>query len=470
MANMISTQYGSNKNAPSAGSKFEIAGYGKIKNAEVELAPLTVFVGRNDSGKSYIAYVMWAIWSGYFGLQNTAENQIEAPKWFRDAVDNARSNPAVPVEINAKRISRHYNTWITKNKSSLVRGLISFDGAEIDKLRFDFSGSLYLWARKKPPKWVSESDFVDWSVEPWAFTWSDQYENPDEMSGMVGSTHGQHPSNILYRSAIEKLIHNDITAIWGHATYLPAARTGLVLAIKELAASSISNYGIAGNVSRTSGGQFTAPMRNFLRSLIGLSEHRSGHRYGEVVEFLRSNVFKGQLEIDGKGAPEFTYVTEDKSARLPMHAVSSMISEMTPIVALLEHSYIGNGLVIEEPEAHLHLQAQRVMARAIIRLVNAGLKVTVTTHSDTFLQQLNIACRAEELKNDIDYVKVLGLEESDIISRSQVKVYEFIEEGDKTLVKEASYSDDGGFVVSSINDTLYDIAEDVIALESVSDT
>lgn len=35
--------------------------FGKIRKAEIELAPLTLFVGDNNSGKSYLLSLSWAM-------------------------------------------------------------------------------------------------------------------------------------------------------------------------------------------------------------------------------------------------------------------------------------------------------------------------------------------------------------------------------------------------------------------------
>jgi ABC-type cobalamin transport system ATPase subunit len=51
-------------------------------------------------------------------------------------------------------------------------------------------------------------------------------------------------------------------------------------------------------------------------------------------------------------------------------------------------------LILEEPEAHLHLAAQRVLAQALVMVLNAGVKVIVTTHSDVFVQELNTLAKA----------------------------------------------------------------------------
>ena len=45
--------------------------------------------------------------------------------------------------------------------------------------------------------------------------------------------------------------------------------------------------------------------------------------------------------------------------------------------------------MIDEPELNLHPQNQRLVARLLARLVNAGIKVFVTTHSDYLVKELN---------------------------------------------------------------------------------
>ena len=49
----------------------------------------------------------------------------------------------------------------------------------------------------------------------------------------------------------------------------------------------------------------------------------------------------------------------------------------------------GDTLIIEEPEAHLHPGAQADMAVILARLVRAGVRVIITTHSDWLLQEIS---------------------------------------------------------------------------------
>lgn len=41
--------------------KMTVEQFGKIRKAEIELAPLTLFVGDNNSGKSYLLSLSWAM-------------------------------------------------------------------------------------------------------------------------------------------------------------------------------------------------------------------------------------------------------------------------------------------------------------------------------------------------------------------------------------------------------------------------
>ena len=48
--------------SPSPGSlELSLVSFGPVANAEIELRPLTVFVGPSNSGKSYVAILIYAL-------------------------------------------------------------------------------------------------------------------------------------------------------------------------------------------------------------------------------------------------------------------------------------------------------------------------------------------------------------------------------------------------------------------------
>ena len=75
-----------------------------------------------------------------------------------------------------------------------------------------------------------------------------------------------------------------------------------------------------------------------------------------------------------------------------------MVSELAPVVLYLRHVVQpGETLIIEEPESHLHPAMQVEFIRQIAALVQAGVRVIVTTHSEWVLEELGNIVRRSEL-------------------------------------------------------------------------
>jgi hypothetical protein len=171
----------------------------------------------------------------------------------------------------------------------------------------------------------------------------------------------------------------------------------------------------------------------------------------------------GKIEASEDEVPSFAYVPENTNMSVPLHAASSMITELAPFLILLKQGS-SRQIIFEEPEAHLHLSAQRSMARALARLVNSGVNVLVTSHSDTFVQQINNLMHLYSHPQRSELMKALGYEDDDLINPQDAKAYEFSESGDKTHVAEVKREVEG-FVVPTLNDTLAKLANETIALQ-----
>ncbi len=80
-----------------------------------------------------------------------------------------------------------------------------------------------------------------------------------------------------------------------------------------------------------------------------------------------------------------------------------MVTELAPMVLFLRGGMgMGDTLIVEEPEAHLHPSAQTEMACTLARLVNAGVRVVATTHSDWLLKAFGNLIREGELNERSD--------------------------------------------------------------------
>ncbi len=85
----------------------------------------------------------------------------------------------------------------------------------------------------------------------------------------------------------------------------------------------------------------------------------------------------------------------------------------------------GDILIIDEPELNLHPNNQRWMASLLVRLVNSGIKILFTTHSDFLVKEINnriMLSQLSEAKRDVFFDKK-GFTSKDVLNPKQVKAY-----------------------------------------------
>ncbi len=104
---------------------------------------------------------------------------------------------------------------------------------------------------------------------------------------------------------------------------------------------------------------------------------------------------------------------------------SSAVRSLLDIGFYIRHvAKKGDLLMVDEPELNLHPENQRRVARLFSRLVNAGIKVFITTHSDYIIKELNTLIM---LSNDKPYLKEIanreGYIDEELISADEIKVF-----------------------------------------------
>jgi hypothetical protein len=140
-----------------------------------------------------------------------------------------------------------------------------------------------------------------------------------------------------------------------------------------------------------------------------------------------------------------------------MALVSSVVTELTPLILALQRPIQPSFLVIEEPEAHLHPRVQRILARVLVRLANRGGKLLISTHSDLFAQQVNnclkLGAAKQKLKPDAfaALVKKLGVHEEEALAVDAVAGYGFTRQHDGSTQVQALTVLPEGVVMPTFN-------------------
>ena len=138
-----------------------------------------------------------------------------------------------------------------------------------------------------------------------------------------------------------------------------------------------------------------------------------------------------------------------------------MISELAPIYLWITNVLEeGDTLIIDEPEAHLHPENQRLIAQVLVRLMNAGVRVVCTTHSSLILHQLS----NHILATSSGKLGKVGFTEHDKLNLEDIGVYLFEPSEDGVYVKDVEVDSDFGIsedefvkVAEQIGDETYQL-------------
>jgi predicted ATP-dependent endonuclease of OLD family len=188
------------------------------------------------------------------------------------------------------------------------------------------------------------------------------------------------------------------------------------------------------------------------------------------------DIIGGEYKIEKNGV--FFQPRENPNTLLALVESSSSVRSLLILGLYLRHrAKKGDLLMIDEPELNLHPANQCRIARLLARLVNWGIKVFITTHSDYIAKEINTMI----LLSNFDESEVVkyGYKPTEILKSSQVKPHlaHQIEEGGvkKNILEPMKPLDDGGYEYPSFDDVIVNmnnlqmkIWEDISRKESVS--
>jgi hypothetical protein len=253
---------------------------------------------------------------------------------------------------------------------------------------------------------------------------------------------------------VQKAIIMEWLSITGNfePIYLPAARTGFVLSKDVInKVSRQETFGIVKNMFSP----FTAPIIEFLNELEKLSIENSS-RYKEIVEWIETYMVNGNILYEETGKKEIRYIPKGRDNSISLRTSSAVVTELTPLLLMLKYGQRASEIFYEEPETCLHPQLQLYMGRLLVRMVNSGINIMATTHSDIIIQHINNMCKLYELGTPCELLEELGLNKIDSIDKNNIAIYQFCDLGASSKVKRIRYTE-GGFAIPSFQETLLNV-------------
>ncbi|MEP7126340.1 MAG: AAA family ATPase [Byssovorax sp.] len=440
--------------------KLHVEGLGKIREADVEIHPLMLFVGDNDSGKSYLASLLWGLIALQGELAPPAGPLLEACEaWFRAKLSAYPDDEGFAL-TNEDQILfvKLFADSVEANRSRLVQRVFSSKFPGLSRIVFDAVPADEVLPRIALRRGESGSAHV-------AFV-------GDGSHGLASSSLASIAMLVATHLALTKFAdswtHSDMRRP-GAPLFLPASRTGFMLLYKAAVRRRFRQLEVLDE--QELGVKLTLPTSRFIEMLaVGLTDQIGP--YAEEADFLEE-ALNGRVErtaVAGVGVNDYHYRPGKGEVRLDMSLASSLVTELAPIILVLRHSQDLPVLILEEPEAHLHPRLQRKLAQVIVRLIRKGVYVWITTHSENFCQQINnfmkIGASEDRAKLRTDLQEKLGYSygEQDYLTTDDIAAYEFINEGDHSVVRQLKKYPDG-VVMPSFNKEMVAVTKEVLFLD-----
>ncbi len=432
---------------------ISVQDYGPIAEAkDIELCPLTVFVGPSNTGKSYLATLVYALFKSFESGPVFRRDHRMMRRFQSRQLAIFKDDPMVKKLANWLRKSLKENTK-NLNLSDAPEEIQKWINGEMSKMvseNFHQEISRCMGLPQEVNNLIGakfklslEDDLKKLVLNPFNMVSSMEIKKPSMESRELQRLrrHVADGRKIPISIHVEMFfdsIPDEILHPHGESEcfYLPAARTGIMQSHRAIAGALVRRAPFAG-LEDVSVPTLSGIVADFLQEIILMNTGRIlDRKVMKVAQGMEENILCGSIESEiseRNQYPQFLY--KQKGIEVPLLRASSMVSELAPVVLFLKHR-VGEGdlVIIEEPEAHLHPEAQREITKTIVQLVRAGVRVMVTTHSDYVLEQLSNHVRQSKLKDK----KGLFLDEKEI------GAYSFTPKKKGTVVKRLKFTNENG--------------------------
>ncbi len=228
------------------------------------------------------------------------------------------------------------------------------------------------------------------------------------------------PVNLIIKEIRENfmrciwLISNDFENVY----FLPASRSGIYAgmnAFGSIVAELSRNRAYFTKKIEFPG--ISEPISDYFIALSNI-KIKTNEDLKKIYSEIEDNILKGKVTFE-KNKNALMYKPNNVDALYEMTEVSSMVSEISPIVAFLKYIISAENrknrkvksiLFIEEPEAHLHPNNQIMLMEIFAQLINMDVKLIMSSHSNYVFNKINNLILSGKL--DYNIYDPIVLEES----------------------------------------------------------
>lgn len=418
--------------------KFNFKKLGPIKEGSVTLAPFTIICGRNNVGKTYISHAIYAclleVKKQLFSLDPiTVQSALKADREFGRDLSSDFDIQTVNIKNNIpspKDISSKVNSELSKG------GLAKFFNSEsiFKELEIDFEFNLDMDDLIYRHPIHAKYDFGGTEVS------CHKLENSYDLI-LTFIKKNEIVKNEIGPSIVSIIaVNNALNSLVNLDSYIATSeRTGIALFQPTFDTLNTQLGREAFKVKKMGKSpkhiaSFLGKLHNFPQPVIDNIEFiRTREPLNTLAPLKDSGLLSKQLSrLSGGEFLEKSDSIDFKPSESTVTIPFSMASSSSKSVYLIEkfikrEAKSGSILIIDEPELNLHIDNQVQMANLLATLVNNGVQVLITTHSDHMLREINILmmlgsknANSDEKREILDEYKI---EEPSVLDPEKVKAY-----------------------------------------------
>ena len=404
--------------------KVKVKNLGVLKQAEFTLGELTIICGSNNTGKTYATYALFGFlftWKQIFVIE-IKDDKIQ--QLLNDGV----------IRLDLQEYIKQVKQIVAKGCHDYTQRLPEIFAAPAEQFKYtEFQVSIDI----KNIRLAYRFERTIGSVNDEIFSMLKIKESTELVIALIAEKDkGKIPKQIIKRiitAALKDIIFAEIIP---RPFIASAERTGTAIFGKELNVARnrlLKEMGQANNnLNRMN--LFLEVYQNYampietnldftrkLESIVKKTSFIAENHPDVLTDF--ADILGGEYTVNRND--QLYYVPKGKRVKLSMNQSSSAVLSLLDIGFYLKHeAQIGDLLMVDEPELNLHPENQRRVARLLARLVNLGIKVFITTHSDYIIKELNTLIM---LNHDQPHLKRIaeeeGYREVELISAEKIKVY-----------------------------------------------
>lgn len=412
--------------------RFDFKNFGYIDDGSIELSDLTILCGPNSSGKTYTSYSIYGFLK-YF--RNLTDFSISD-----DLLDRLREDGGLDIDLKdytketkyyikkaSEKFSNTLNDYFSVPEDVFAQSEINFS---IDDLKIDLSREFNRIAK------FGNSRSLIFDKPPSESCLSIVLETTDVKVSKL-------PKRILSQIISDAIADCLLESALVKPFVVTSERTGIALFYKEL---DVNKNRIIEHLTESDDldpflllesmrSRYAKPIQdniNVIRDYENINKQKSfikkDKKYKYVTDALQDLLGGSFKSIDKQVVYQPKKVRNRDKVSVPVYIASSSIKSLFLIDLYINYLAKEKGLlIIDEPELNLHPDNQRKMAGLLARLVNAGIKVMVTTHSDYLIREINnrimLSNEIPDKKEIMSKQKSPKLIKEDILKPEQVKAY-----------------------------------------------